>query len=206
MGRWRGGGGAVAAPCRLVRCSDTAKRQGAKAVKYFKDAMAQPEKFRHLILAYKVKCLAGGRGRSRGEFDFVQYQEIAECSSGIRAEWEIVPMTVKGFSDWYQSDEGGNSTAEQAAEEWQRMLCDESIIKVNLRGALRCYVHKSDKIVGHHGLQNKQQAGTGAAGTPGTGAAGTSGPSRPGPRIRPRFSPVLPRSRLAYCAPPGRRL
>ena len=114
--------------------------------------------YRKVIIDFRKKCPAKGRGAPRAKFDFATTFKTIESFNQVQSKAHCRYMTETHFLEWSQTAEGGSYTPMQAKDRWDEMFADKTVGRdTNGKGgADRLLIHMFDDVVGSSGTRSSK--------------------------------------------------
>jgi len=126
------------------------------AYRFYQTARQDPEQVVKLLATYHRVTPASDGRKAKSQFNVMQYMEqtVAESSIMVRATGKF--MNEDEYKIWAQNAERGSAqmSKSQAADEWTRMVADESVLKQHDKGVVSCEVYVGTFINRDHTVRN----------------------------------------------------
>ena len=112
-------------------CRADARKAGQAALDEWKAALKDGAKMKELILSYKSRCRAQGRGNCRPAFDWMRYKQTQEAKSEMQKGEFVIWMTKHRWFSHTKQWEGEHWTNCESQGRWDRLLEDLPSDKVS---------------------------------------------------------------------------
>ncbi|CAE7670324.1 unnamed protein product [Symbiodinium sp. CCMP2592] len=114
--------------------------------------------YRKVIIDFRKKCPAKGRGAQRAKYDFTTMFKTLETFNQVQTEARCRWMTETYYLEWSQTAEGGSYTPMEAKDRWDNLYNDIAVgrDKLGKGGADRLLIHMFDEVVGSSGTRSSK--------------------------------------------------